>query len=92
MPARIDDLRETLGQLHQHLEENEELDAELRSELRGAAEEIHDALEASGTGSPEIAESVSERLRDSIARFEGSHPTLTGIAGRIVDALADIGI
>jgi hypothetical protein len=31
-------------------------------------------------------------LRDAIERFEISHPTLTGILGRMIDALAQLGI
>ena len=41
---------------------------------------------------PVLEGSLVERLRDAVRRFEGSHPTLTAITGRIVDQLAELGI
>ena len=49
--------------------------------LRGSAAGGAIALAASMAGSPASAQ-----------RFEGSHPRLTSIVGRVADSLSDLGI
>lgn len=82
-------LSEILGELHEALEASRgEIGDELREDLREAAQEIRETVESGR----EVSESLRGQLSDAITRFEEQHPRLTGIVGRVVDALADLGI
>lgn len=92
--ASQESLKETLAELRAELRqleasgvEGDALPEDARDALRDAAREIEQALEGDGAD-----DSLSARLQEAIERFEGSHPTLTGIVGRVVDALSDLGI
>jgi len=80
---------EILTELHEALEASDgEIGEEARQELRTAAAEIREAIEAGD----EVPDSLRGKLSDAIERFEEQHPTLTNIVGRVADALADMGI
>lgn len=70
-------------ELHQVLESAHDLDDQSREALREAADEIDETLEG---------DSTLDALRERLARFEGSHPTLTEAVRRLVDQLSDMGI
>ncbi len=72
-----------LKELRQVLESADDLDETSKEALRDAAEQIEETLEG---------ETTLDALRERIARFEGSHPTLTEAVRRVVDQLADMGI
>ena len=91
MPEKTRKLQKTLEELHAELD-RAELDAELRSELRRTADEIRDALASSGTTAPDLPATIGDRLRAAIERFEQEHPKLTLATGRVVDALAEMGL
>lgn len=84
------DLRATLEQLQRELEAEPELDASLREELRATAEEIRDALDPETER--ELHASLRERLSELTLEFEESHPGLVRLAGRVVNALSQLGI
>jgi len=90
MPKSKRTLPEILTELHEALEGMGDLDVQLRSELRGAAEDIQEALDDSRA--EELSDSLRDRVTGSLERFEGSHPRLTEIVGRVADALSDLGI
>jgi hypothetical protein len=94
MPHRIRKLRETLAELQERLEGAGEVGDETRSEIRGAMAELEAALRDSETdsGQPELPSSLRERFSEAIQNFKGSHPELTAAVGRVIDALADLGI
>jgi len=82
-------LREVLSELHEALESTPEIEGGLRDELRATAAEIQEALDAS-EDTP--LGQLRIRLQEALERFEGKHPQVTGIVGRIADALSDLGI
>jgi hypothetical protein len=84
-------LNEILDELHEALEASDDLGNEAREQLRDAAREIQRAI---GNDAPvsDAPQSLADRLNESIESFEGKHPKLTGIVGRIADALSDMGI
>ena len=82
-------LREVLSELHEALESTPDIDGGLREELRATAEEINEALDA--TDDSPLGQ-LRNRLQEAIARFEEQHPQLTGVVGRVADALSDLGI
>jgi len=83
-------LKESLDDLREALEAPDDLDEELRAELRSAAGEILEALDPDHER--ELSGSLRERLTDTLERFEKSHPKITETIGRLADALSDMGI
>ena len=81
---------EILAELHEVLEASGDLAVDVREELREAAEEIRQALDPSDER--ELSVSLRDRLSAALENFEESHPRLTGIVGRVADALSDMGI
>ncbi len=81
---------ETIEELREALEAPDDLDEELRAELRSAAEEILEALDPDHER--ELSGSLRERLTNTLERFEKSHPKITETVGRLEDALSDMGI
>ena len=79
----------------------EELHAEL-ADVEGRAEASNDLLKAvlgdirarlDERGEVEaLPEGVLERLAHARDEFEDSHPRVTGVLGRLIDALASLGI
>lgn len=95
MTASAEKLRATLADLRAQLDEVDALDPEARSLLNSTLEEIHAVLErrASGESSTnDEQESLAQGLREAVDRFEGSHPTLAGAVGSVIDALGRMGI
>jgi hypothetical protein len=88
----MEDLRRRLAELHAELERAESLDPESRAALEVVMRDIQAALARSGAARPREPASLAERLRDAGLHFEESHPTLTATLGRVVDALAALGI
>jgi len=87
MPS--DHLRELLESLHAELRRTEAVDEKSRALLRAVEHDIEAALERS---SGEQDESFAERLRETVERFEGTHPALTATVSRVLDALVAMGI
>lgn len=87
MPDR--DLRPLLETLRAELQRTGDLDDASRDLLRSVEDEIQHALERSGEAHPE---SFTDRLRETLDRFEESHPALTEAVGRVLDQLAKMGI
>lgn len=91
MPERLDRLRATLDELDRELEALDTLDDATRARLEETKRDIQAALEKQQPEEVEH-ESFIERLNDAAQEFETSHPRLTAAVGRIVDALAQLGI
>lgn len=83
-------LTEILNELHESLERSPELADEARDALRGAASDIREALDQDEA--PEREVSIADQLNAALERFEGQHPKLTAVVGRVADALSDLGI
>ena len=82
-------LNAILDELHEALEKAPEVGDTARESLRQTATEIRAALERpEGSGS----ESLRQQLSTALERFEVAHPSLTGLVGRIADAMSDLGI
>jgi hypothetical protein len=88
----MEDLRRRLAELHAELERTEALDPEARAALEEVLGEIRELLARSGGKPRRGPGSLSGRLAEATRHFEESHPTLTATLGRVVDALAALGI
>jgi type VI protein secretion system component VasF len=82
-------VREKLEALHAALREAGAADPESRELLRTVLADIQRLLDREAEHEPE---SLVDRLREAMEEFEESHPTLTEAAGRVIDALAKMGI
>lgn len=83
-------LREQLASLRVALEDAGELGPEGRELLAAVLGDIQRLLDLEER--ERRPEGVVERLRDAVEGFEDSHPTLAEAAGRMIDALARMGI
>jgi CII-binding regulator of phage lambda lysogenization HflD len=84
-------LRQMLEQLHTEIQRTDTIDERSRELLRSVLGDIEDLLERKQKRGTQ-AESIIERLREAVRTFEKTHPTLTDTIGRVVDALAGMGI
>lgn len=82
-------LREQLAGLQTALREAERGDPEARALLQNVVRDIERVLDEE---SREEDESLIDRLRDAVDRFGAEHPQLAEAAGRVIDALARMGI
>jgi hypothetical protein len=88
-------LRQKLEELHAAVHGAEAVDPAARELLREIVGDIEELLERSERAEPSgerHGESLVERLREAVGRFEETHPTLTEAAGRVIDQLAKMGI
>jgi len=83
-------LKEIIDELREALDAPDDLDEDLRIELRSAAEEILEALDPEHER--ELSSSLRDRLTNSLEGFEKSYPRITAAIGRLADALSDLGI
>ncbi len=93
MPERR--VRETLEELGRQIRAAETLTDEDRAELDrlvAAVETRLDRRDPSGAEPEEESPSLIQRLTEAAERFEASHPRLSAAVGRVVDALAALGI
>lgn len=92
MPERLDKLREMLSDLDKELDSLESLDEPTRTVLEEAKRDIEEALEKHDSPSQWEPQSIVDRLNDATEQFEVTHPTLTGIIQRMINALSQLGI
>jgi hypothetical protein len=98
MSEEPNELRATLGRLHEQLRGAANVSPETRALLKGVLEDIHallgDQPSDAQAGEPRDAshESIVRRLGSAERDFEATHPTLAGIVGSVIDALGRMGI
>jgi hypothetical protein len=85
-----ENLRETLARLHDELDAAEPIDGEVRAELERALVEIREVVERARPA--EDSSPLGDRLETVAVQFEQSHPLLAQAIGRVVNALAAMGI
>ncbi len=105
MAEPAEQLRHALRDLTQALDANTSVDPGVRERLVRAVEEIQAALarlpeEQQSTAISESPDASAADSEDTLAgqlagvarEFEESHPTLSGMVGSVIDALARMGI
>ncbi|MBW2713464.1 MAG: DUF4404 family protein [Deltaproteobacteria bacterium] len=97
MTEKINELRDTLAQLHEQLENDAPVDAQARALLQKTMGEISEALERvdpesdaapSEDGEAGLLDHLSQMAED----FEESHPAISAAVGRVATALSNLGI
>jgi hypothetical protein len=85
-----DDLKKLLSKVHEELSNVDNLDDESASLLDTVVNDIHGVL--GDDAKVDEPHGFIDRLNDAIQEFEEEHPQLTDAVGRVVDALARLGI
>jgi hypothetical protein len=94
VPTQSHKLQETLEGLRAELGAETSLDPQLRARLEHTVQQIQEAIERTEPGG-QIASgdtSFTERLSESARHFEATHPEIAAALGRVMDALAALGI
>jgi DNA repair exonuclease SbcCD ATPase subunit len=104
MNEKLQRLKATLTELEEELSELDSLDDTTREMLEEAAREIDDTLDQYDSSESlaetpqlleeedDIQQSPRSRLKEAVGQFETSHPTLSGLLNRLIDALGQMGI
>ena len=86
------EFREQLERLHTQLQKLESADDSEQLLLQQLKTDIQSLLEHQEDYEKRHYDSLSMRLRESVEKFEASHPNLSLLMGQFADALAKIGI
>jgi len=84
-------LREQLEKLHAELQDVESLNEKDRALLQNLASDVREALNRE-VEHAEHYNSLGERLKETVAEIEASHPRITLLMRQIIDQLAFMGI
>jgi peptidoglycan hydrolase CwlO-like protein len=84
-------LREQLEKLHAELQDVESLNEKDRALLQSLASDVGEALNREDEHA-EHYNSLGERLKETVAEIEASHPRITLLMRQIIDQLAFMGI
>jgi len=85
-------LHTRLEELHAALEQTDSLDAAERATLLRLRGDIEALLSGREDATAQHYKGLAERLREDVEQLEASHPQATLLMGRVIDALANIGI
>jgi hypothetical protein len=91
MPDRVEKLKSIVKELEAELATLAASDAESQEALADALRDLRAALHKAGT-EPLASDSLIERFRAAEQDFQVSHPTVSGLVVRMIDALGQLGI
>jgi tRNA C32,U32 (ribose-2'-O)-methylase TrmJ len=91
MPDRLEKLKEIVKELEAEIESLEAIDPQAQQILEDTVGELRAALGRADTSALE-SQTLADRLEHAEAEFQVSHPTLSGIVLRIINALGQLGI
>lgn len=81
-----------IRQLHKTLDGASTISEKDRDQLKELSADLQEVLARTGAASREKHQTLVDRLRDSVTRFEASHPDLTATMSQASKVLADMGI
>jgi hypothetical protein len=86
------DLRKLLVQLHDEIGNTQAVDKKGTELLRDLEADINALLERSGEEPVQLHEGNVLNLEDTLSHFEVTHPDLTALISKILEALSNSGI
>ncbi len=93
MPERIEKLKGIITELEAELESLDTVDAQSQAVLEKALSDLRTALgKTDSSALTSESESLIEQLRATEENFQVSHPTLSGLVMRMINALGQLGI
>jgi hypothetical protein len=84
-------LLETLDALRTEVAQANEVDPEMRAELRELTDELRQSIDEEEQVEHQEDEDAPHGLKDFLLRFEAEHPQLSVAVGKVADALAAMG-
>ena len=81
-------LHELLTQVHEHLQQQTNLDEQSQKLLQQVLVDVQTA----SAGEVELEQDLSDRIEQQAVQFEQAHPTLAEILRQIMDTLGRIGV
>jgi hypothetical protein len=85
-------LKETLAKLQDELKSVGEVDEPSREAINKLGGNIHYFMQYDKEGPPAVHFNLKESLEDSLEYFETTHPVITDLINRLINALSDMGI
>lgn len=92
MTERMERLKSLVRELETELAAIDTSDAESRQALGETLRELRQALQSRSAEEALSSDSFVERLRGAEEDFQLSHPTISGLVVRMIDALGQLGI
>lgn len=92
MTERMERLKSLVRELETELATIDTSDAESRQALGETLRELRQALQSRSAEEALSSDSFVERLRGAEEDFQLSHPTISGLVVRMIDALGQLGI
>ena len=87
-----DEILTVLKSLQQELENAESIHPDHRKSLQLLTQEIQQTLASGALANPSDADTLSQRMKESIIEFEVRHPIIGGLVERLTDGLSAMGI
>jgi hypothetical protein len=91
MPERVEKLKSLVKELEAALETLDTADAQSQQSLADVLRDLHAALDKVDS-EPIASETLAARFRTAEENFQVSHPTVSGVLLRMIDALGQLGI
>ncbi len=92
MSERVERLKSLVRELETELAAIDTSDAESRQALAETLRKLRQALQNCGGEQSLPSDSFVEQLRGAEEDFQMSHPTISGLVVRMIDALGQLGI
>jgi hypothetical protein len=86
------ELRELIEKLHDEIQNTQSVDEKGRKLLAHLETDIQALLAQSGGVTKPIHPSTLRRLEESLDHFEVTHPTLTTLLSKVLEAFSNVGI
>jgi hypothetical protein len=86
------ELRKLIEQLHSEIENAQSVDEKGRQLLLQLDKDIRDLLAQNEDGQAGAGPALLQSLRDGVEQFEATHPALTGLLARLLEAISNAGI
>ena len=86
------ELRKLIEQLHAEIQNTHTVDEKGQELLAHLDEDIHKLLAGTGGVATPVHPSTLQRLEEGLDHFEATHPTLTILLSKVLEAFSNVGI
>jgi hypothetical protein len=86
------ELRDNLEQLHSEIQRSQPADETQRQHLESMQSDVRALLDTPGAVAPAHAQSVGQRLSESLEHFEITHPALSALIEQALNTLSNMGV
>ncbi len=86
------ELRKLLEQLHAEIEKTSTVDEKGQELLLHLEADIRELLARTGVSAEHVQPNTVQRVEDGLSQFEATHPALTELLSKLLEALSNAGI